>query len=131
MAYQLRLVLNCQGRIFHDASELPKVSFEPIDFLIDSIAGSSIDKNIINWANLQRAPILSLDIPFGFNEHQNSFIQPKYVLSFTLPLKLLQNLDGVEIFLGDNGIPWFVYKKVLNRNLENVFGDKYIVGLIR
>ena len=134
MSFQQKLVLNCQGRIFHDLSQLPQVSFEPIDFLVDSMAGSKFDKDLINWANSLRAPILSLEIPFGFEIHQgihSDYIHAKYVVAFTLPLVSLERLDNAEIFLGDCGIPWFLYKKVLNENIGNLFGDKYIVGLIK
>lgn len=101
--------MNCQGRIFHDFSQLPQVSFEPIDFLVDSNYGAKLDLNFINWANSQRAPILSLELPFGFEEsfgNHHHYIQSKYVLSFTLPLKSLERLTGAEILLGDCGIPW-------------------------
>lgn len=134
MSFQEKLVLNCQGRIFHDFSQLPQVSFEPIDFLVDSKYGSIVDLNLIHWANSQRAPILSLEIPFGFDEsfgNPSHYIQSKYVLSFTLPLKSLERLEGTEILLGDFGIPLFLLKKALNENIENLFGDKYIVGLIK
>jgi hypothetical protein len=126
--------LNCQGRIFHDLSQLPLVSFEPIDFLVDSKYGSKLDMNLIKWSNSQRAPILTLELPFGFDEsfgNPNHYIQSKYVLAFTLPLKALERFTGAEIFLGDCGIPWFLLKKVLNENIENLFGDKYVVGLLK
>jgi NAD(P)H-hydrate repair Nnr-like enzyme with NAD(P)H-hydrate epimerase domain len=78
VAYQKKIFLPTGGRIVASQMDLP--SMEPVDFIIDSLLGScqtllelsnETEKHLvcqlIVWANGNRAPLLSIDIPSGIN----------------------------------------------------------------
>ena len=109
------------------------------DLIIDAIIGYSLKSaprgkalKMINWANQQKAKILSLDVPSGVDsttgETYGEFIKADRTLTLALPKTgLLPEFTG-ELFLADLGIPKKVYDKI-GIDYENPFGNDFIVKL--
>ncbi|KAJ3125273.1 enhancer of mRNA decapping [Nowakowskiella sp. JEL0407] len=160
VAYQQKILLPAGGKIIKNLSELPYHVSQPVDLIIDSILGysqnftdlSSSDKNtvndLINWVANNRASTLSLDIPSGIHPLTGQpvtplYIIPRWVLAFALPktgLSCLERMSGVEVLLGDIGIPAVVFQKLAKvlKSQGNLpvkyffpFEDKFVVGLER
>ncbi|KAJ3032194.1 UNVERIFIED_CONTAM: enhancer of mRNA decapping [Siphonaria sp. JEL0065] len=161
VSYQRKIYLPTGGQIVKQVNELPFGT--PVDLIVDALLGSTqqildlpeIDRSLacdlMRWANDNRANVLSLDIPSGFNHttglpsSQAHHISAKWTLSFGLPksclAKIAREFIG-ELFLSDIGIPKIVYQKLKvapkagakgepKQPIRYIppFGDKYLVGL--
>lgn len=106
------------------------------DLIIDGIIGYSIKgepygrvKQLIEWANAQAAPILSLDTPSGLNlttgEVHTPCIQAAATLTLALPKQGLYHESALPkrgtLYLGDISVPPDLYRK---RSLKIKFNDK-------
>ncbi|KAI9351340.1 YjeF N-terminal domain-containing protein, partial [Obelidium mucronatum] len=159
VSYQRKIFLPTGGKVIKQVSELPQIG-EPVDLIVDSLLGAtqqildlsetdrSLTCDLMKWGNENRADILSLDIPSGFNAStgiptsQALHISAKWTLSFGLPKsclgKIAREITG-ELFLADIGIPKLVYQKLKvapkvgggGGGIRYIppFGDKYLVGL--
>ncbi|KAK9723006.1 enhancer of mRNA decapping [Basidiobolus ranarum] len=133
------------GKIVKSAAELPEAYTAPVDLIVDALLGyqpSARDSDhdydlasisdLIDWANDNKAPVLSLDMPSGFKGQFKSgnAIHPKWTLCLGAPRYGLKsrNMTG-EIFLADIGIPRILYKKVGVRGWKMPWGADYLIGL--
>jgi NAD(P)H-hydrate epimerase len=70
---------------------------------------------LIRWANLERTPILSLDLPSGIDATigytPGVSIQAELTLTLALPKRGLQAYHGA-LYLADIGIPPQVYQSL-------------------
>lgn len=97
---------------------------EPADLVIDGLIGYSIKgdpkglyKTMIEWANGQSAPVLSLDTPSGLDLTTGTAHDPTVRATATMTLALPkqglfeENAVGVrgELYLGDIGVPPELY----------------------
>lgn len=149
VASQRKIFLPTGGRVVELVEDLPDSRNTPVDFIIDALLGyqyalrdilSAEDQSkmvsLIDWANKNKAPVLSLDLPSGLNslpgsKFNNAIVQPKYTLCLGAPKTGLpsRSLTG-EVFVADIGIPRMVWKCVGVRNWSaSVFGCDYVVGL--
>ncbi len=107
--------------------------------ILDAVIGYSLRASptgaaltFIKWANEQKAPALSLDVPSGLDattgETPGEFIRASTTLTLALPKTgLLPEMTG-ELFLADIGIPRAVFEK-LGLAVEGTFGSEFIVPL--
>lgn len=97
------------------------------DLIIDGIIGYSLKgaprgtaKEMIDWANAQPAPILSLDTPSGLDltkgSIRSSVVQAAATLTLALPKKGLFSPEATtkrgELYLGDISVPPSLYDKL-------------------
>lgn len=136
--HQLEILENLGVLCLH-ADEIQ--NYPTPDLIIDGVIGYSLygdphgcAAELIDWANIQKSPILSLDIPSGLESTTGRMRTPVIHATATLTLALpkkglfknnLRNIIG-ELYLANIGVPATLYKK-LNPPLdvENlfVFGD--------
>ncbi|ORY07827.1 YjeF N-terminal domain-like protein [Basidiobolus meristosporus CBS 931.73] len=145
VAVQSKYLKVSGGNIVKSAAELPEPYTTPVDLIVDALLGyqpSARDSDhdydlafigdLIDWANDNKAPVLSLDMPSGFKGQFNSgnAIRPKWTLCLGAPRQGLKsrNMTG-EIFLADIGIPRILYKKVGVRGWRMPWGADYLIGL--
>ncbi|XP_051795965.1 LOW QUALITY PROTEIN: enhancer of mRNA-decapping protein 3-like [Acanthochromis polyacanthus] len=76
-----------------------------------------------DWANRNRAPVLSIDPPLS---EQHQAVEAKWTLSLGLPLPLADN--DSRVYLCDIGIPKLVYGEV-GINYHSPFGCKFVIPL--
>lgn len=119
-------------------SQLPKL--RP-DLILDALIGYRLKSapdagasQIINWANSSGAPILSLDIPSGFNattgEAPGACIAPKWTMTLALPKTGLVSEKAGVLYLADIGIPAGAYSR-LGLEYQDPFGSDFWVRIRR
>jgi NAD(P)H-hydrate epimerase len=117
-----------------------------IDLIIDGLIGYSLHgapsgmaANLIQWANGQPTPILSLDVPSGMDATTGTAVKPVIQADATITLALpktgflaLTNQSVVgELFLADIGIPPELYSSPsLDLNVANIFTESEILRLV-
>jgi len=115
------------------------------DLIIDGIIGYSLKgtpggnvADLINWANLQKAPKLSLDVPSGLDATSGALLPPAILATATMTLALpkhglllSQNMKQVgELYLADISIPPSLYTSLnLDKKTEAIFAQDDIVRL--
>ncbi|KAI8340707.1 YjeF N-terminal domain-containing protein [Chlamydoabsidia padenii] len=113
--------------------ELPDPLTAPVDLIIDALMGSVItmvdlkknqmDRTLlwqgIDWANGNKAPVLSLDYPSGVNSedghpfHVMHYILPKWTLCFGAPIEgCVSNKVTGGLFVADLGIPAVSWQRI-------------------
>ena len=115
------------------------------DLIIDGIIGYSLAgapqgtaKTLIEWANGQSAPILSLDVPSGVDAATGQVFEPAIEATVTMTLALpkigfrepqaRQHLG--ELFLADIGVPPRLYQKLgITREICHFFRKQEIIRL--
>ena len=109
------------------------------DLILDAVIGYSLNGaprgqalKLINWANGQNAPIISLDSPSGIDcttgETPGEFIHATATLTLALPKTgLLPERTG-DLTLGDIGIPAAVYDKI-GVTFKSPFSAQYLIKL--
>ena len=134
-AFQRHVFQNAFGR---------EVSFEELqgidaDIILDAVIGYSLKGaprgnalKLIEWANKNKSPILSLDVPSGVDsttgQTPGKFIKATWTLTLALPKTgLLPELTG-ELFLADIGIPVGTYKK-MNLSFISPFEKDYRIQI--
>ena len=140
-AHQLD-ILERMGVQVREASQLPEVG---PDLIIDGLIGYSLRgdprdaaADLINWANGQSAPILSLDAPSGVDTTtgrvHHPAIQATATMTLALPKKGLR-APGVavqvgELYLADIGVPPALYSGPgLGLTVGNLFAESDIIRL--
>jgi NAD(P)H-hydrate epimerase len=97
------------------------------DLIIDGIIGYSLSgaprgpaKKLIQWANSQTVPILSLDVPAGINTTNGSVSVPSIIATTAMILALpkkgfdspkVKSFVG-ELYIADIPVPLEIYKKI-------------------
>ncbi len=115
------------------------------DLIIDGIIGYSLIGNpkgtareMIEWANAQRAPVLALDTPSGIDLTSGKIYAPAIEAIATLTLALpkkglffpkVEALRG-KLFLADIGVPTELYQEpALNLEVGHLFAENDILLL--
>lgn len=136
-------ILERMGVDIKPAKALTKSS--QIDLIIDGIIGYSIKgnprgraKTMIEWANAQSAPILSLDTPSGLDLTTGTLHDPVIkataTLTLALPKKGLFNSAAIdhrgELYLGDLSVPPKLYCEGLKIGIcSSIFAKSDILRL--
>lgn len=131
------------ARIVSQISELPNQFTTPVDIIVDALLGSSnaspssseAIKNHIHWANVNKAPVLSIDFPSGLDPNhglsiiRQSFIQPKWTLCLGAPYIgcTSRNVTG-ELFLADAGLPSLCFQEELG-HFHIPWGSDFVLAL--
>ncbi len=121
-AHQLDILKRMNVPIFEPAS-LPAT----VDLILDAIIGYSLSGSprgaaaeLINWANEQHAPIISLDTPSGLDTTSGLAYEPTIratsTLTLALPKQGLLNPQAKpyvgELYLADISVPPELYAKM-------------------
>jgi NAD(P)H-hydrate epimerase len=139
---QLNILKNMGVKIIRSDKLIYKSS---VDLIIDGIFGYNLSGNphgeakiLIMWANGQKAPILSLDVPSGLELSTGNICDPVIKATATLTLALpklgLQKRDYKsiigELYLVNIGVPPELYKR-LNPPIEvkNIFESADIIQI--
>ena len=85
---------------------------------------------LTNWMCENKAPIVSLESPArSLTSNGSSFVKPKFIVAMGLPKQELVDDGSVELYLGDLGIPTFVYENALGHEYFSPFTDKFVVPI--
>ncbi|ORZ01834.1 YjeF N-terminal domain-containing protein [Lobosporangium transversale] len=145
---QLRGFLAAGGELIHTIAELPQAS-SPVDLIMDGMLGYQymvrdiVDSDereticdLMDWANDNKAPILSLDMPSGVNgttgqgDKTKFCIRPKWTLCLGAPKAGCRSRSTTgELFLTDLGIPRACWKKAGVKGWGLPWGADFLVGL--
>ncbi|KAJ3056692.1 enhancer of mRNA decapping [Rhizophlyctis rosea] len=151
LAIQQKIYLPTGGKLSKGIVDLPQSS-QPVDLIIDALLGchqtildlSEADRKLVGdlmrWANDNKAPVLSLDLPSGIDGTTGQPVSPSHHINakWTLALGLPKTAHYRarepcgELFLADIGIPRAVFQKGLKNGRAKYvppFGDKFLVGL--
>ncbi len=116
---------------------------EALELIIDGLIGYSLEgaprdgaADLIRWANAQRAPILSLDVPSGVQATTGTVFDPAIKATATMTLALPKQgfraagVDGYvgELYLADIGVPPALYAK-LGLDVRPMFAEQDIIRL--
>lgn len=80
-------------------------------------------QSVADWANKNRAPVLSIDPPVS---EQPQSVDAKWTLSLGLPLPLADK--DSRVYLCDIGLPKMVYQEV-GIDYHSPFGCKFVIPL--
>ena len=113
--------------------------------IVDGIIGYSLQgaprgsaRVLIQWANEQEAPILSLDVPSGVDTTSGRVFDPAIKATATMTLALPKEglrAPGVEahvgeLYLADIGVPPALYAEpALALEVGNLFAESDIIRL--
>jgi len=116
-----------------------------VELVLDGIIGYSLKgaphgaaKNLIQWANNQPAPILSLDAPSGVDTTTGTVFDPAINATATMTLALPKEglrASGVdayvgELYLADISVPPSLYaKEALGLTVAPIFAESDIIRL--
>jgi NAD(P)H-hydrate epimerase len=112
-----------------------------VDLVIDAMVGYSLQcdprgtvASSIEWTSSQTAPVLSLDVPSGFNASDGTLRTPHVTAEATLTLaapKRGLDLCGAagEIYVGDISVPRRVYERIAGQPAP-VFGADWVVRAV-
>ncbi|KAJ8002581.1 hypothetical protein DPEC_G00160390 [Dallia pectoralis] len=125
---ELNLYGKTEGKHVSSIKELPD---SPVDLIINCL---DCHENMFlmeqpwyraaaDWANQNRAPVLSLDPPVGGPGHA---VEAKWTLSLALPLPLTEGAG--RVYLCDIGVPRQVFQEV-GIKYHSPFGCKFVVPL--
>nr|XP_060611504.1 enhancer of mRNA-decapping protein 3 isoform X1 [Anolis sagrei ordinatus] len=125
---ELSLFGNTHGQQVSSVKDLPDT---PVDLVINCLdchenaylRDQPWYKAAVDWANRNRAPVLSLDPPVSEAEQG---IEAKWSLSLGLPLGLGERAG--RLYLCDIGIPQKVFQEV-GINYHSPFGCKFVIPL--
>ncbi|KAH3660457.1 hypothetical protein OGAPHI_007043 [Ogataea philodendri] len=145
----LNILTSTDGKIVKSIPELNHVLEQvdsPLELIIDGLQGYdtnlcdliepelSRSKNIVEWCNNSKAPVLSLDVPSGLEASSGTadfetYIASNYLVSVGIPLSSVLSLyrfgyfekQDLKHFLIDSGIPRKVF--TLKSNLRKF--DRY------
>lgn len=134
-SYQKLIYKNAGGKSY---SLFEAKSSNP-DIIIDAIIGYNLKKapsgvtiELIKWANMKSAKIISLDIPTGVDSNTGEilgeYIKADVTLTLALPKTGLSTRNAGNIYLADIGIPKIVYEKI-GINYISPFKNNYIIPI--
>jgi NAD(P)H-hydrate epimerase len=120
-------------------------TIEPLSLIVDGVIGYSLQgaprgaaSDLIQWANEQAAPILSLDAPSGIDATTGTIYEPVIRATATMTLALPKEglrAPGVEaqvgeLFLADISVPPGLYAQAtLALEVGNLFAESEIIRL--
>lgn len=136
-------ILQQMGGAVDDVSGL--VDFKQSDLIIDGIIGYSLKddpprvaKEMIDWANQQEGPTLSLDTPSGLDlaigTIHDPVIQADATMTLALPkmglmIESTKEIRG-ELYLADISVPPKLYlEPTLSIKVDNIFRDSEILRI--
>ncbi|CAG8745793.1 6064_t:CDS:2, partial [Racocetra persica] len=149
VSYQQKILYPTGGRSVKTVAELPQQFTNPVDLIVDALLGYQFtlrdiaDEHeklliceLIDWANANKAPILSLDMPSGVNGNTGNpsnpahCIHPKWTLCLGAPKSGCKSraVTG-ELFLTDIGIPRVCWKRIGVKGWGMPWGSEYLIGL--
>ncbi|KAF8926914.1 enhancer of mRNA decapping [Dissophora ornata] len=148
VASQSRGFLAAGGELIHTIAELPQAS-SPVDLIMDGMLGYQytvrdiVDSDeretvcdLMDWANDNKAPVLSLDMPSGVNgttgqgDKTKFCVRPKWTLCLGAPKAGCRSRSTTgELFLTDLGIPRACWKKAGVKGWGMPWGADFLVGL--
>ncbi|KAG0001495.1 enhancer of mRNA decapping [Modicella reniformis] len=148
VATQSRGFLAGGGELIHTIAELPQSS-SPVDLIVDGLLGYqytvtdivACDEresvcDLMDWANDNKAPVLSLDMPSGVNgttgqgDKTKFCVRPKWTLCLGAPKAGCRSRSTTgELFLADLGIPRNCWKKAGVKGWGMPWGADFLVGL--
>ncbi|GMQ98337.1 MAG: hypothetical protein BMS9Abin17_0845 [Acidimicrobiia bacterium] len=121
--------------------ELPDPA-ESRSAVVDGLVGYSLAgkphgrvADLINWANEQSAPTISLDVPSGFSAASASVLDPAILANATLTLALpkigleLASTNVGDLYCADIGVPASVYRDAFDIDIGDLFRDSDIVRI--
>ncbi|XP_005309278.1 enhancer of mRNA-decapping protein 3 [Trachemys scripta elegans] len=125
---ELNLFSKTQGQQVSSVKDLPDT---PVDLVINCLdchenaflRDQPWYKAAVDWANQNRAPVLSIDPPMSEMEQG---IDAKWSLALGLPLPLGERAG--RVYLCDIGIPQKVFQEV-GINYHSPFGCKFVIPL--
>ncbi|XP_015272007.1 PREDICTED: enhancer of mRNA-decapping protein 3 [Gekko japonicus] len=125
---ELTLFGKTQGQQVSSVKDLPAT---PVDLVINCLdchenaflRDQPWYKAVVDWANQNRAPVLSIDPPVSEAEQG---IDAKWSLALGLPLPLGERAG--RVYLCDIGIPQKVFQEV-GINYHSPFGCKFVIPL--
>ncbi|CEP18638.1 hypothetical protein [Parasitella parasitica] len=127
------------ARIVYSLDELPDQYTTPVDIIVDALLGSDMLKITpaikaqMNWANNNKAPVLSIEFPSGVNPNDgnasDTFIHPKWTLCLGAPYTgcISRNTTG-ELFLADTGLPFSCFEKSVP-DFHIPWGSDFVLAL--
>jgi NAD(P)H-hydrate repair Nnr-like enzyme with NAD(P)H-hydrate epimerase domain len=148
VATQSRGFLASGGELIHTIAELPQ-STSPVDLIVDGLLGyqytvrdivASDERetvcDLMDWANNNKAPVLSLDMPSGVNgttgqgDKTKFCVRPRWTLCLGAPKAGCRSRSTTgELFLADLGIPRTCWKKAGVKGWGVPWGADFLVGL--
>ncbi|KAG0271647.1 enhancer of mRNA decapping [Linnemannia exigua] len=148
VAFQSRGFLAAGGEMIHTIAELPQSS-SPVDLIMDGMLGyqytvrdivDSYERetvcDLMDWANDNKAPVLSLDMPSGVNgttgqgDKTKFCVRPKWTLCLGAPKAGCRSRSTTgELFLTDLGIPRACWKRAGVKGWGMPWGADFLVGL--
>ncbi|KAG0003257.1 enhancer of mRNA decapping [Entomortierella chlamydospora] len=148
VASQSRGFLAAGGEMIHTITELPQAT-SPVDLIMDGMLGYQytvrdiVDSDeretvcdLMDWANDNKAPVLSLDMPSGVNgttgqgDKTKFCVRPKWTLCLGAPKAGCRSRSTTgELFLTDLGIPRACWKKAGVKGWGMPWGADFLVGL--
>ncbi|KAF9180353.1 enhancer of mRNA decapping [Haplosporangium sp. Z 11] len=149
IASQSRGFLAAGGELIHTIPELPQSSSSPVDLIMDGMLGYQytvreiVDAyereticDLMDWANDNKAPVLSLDMPSGVDgttghgDKTKFCVRPKWTLCLGAPKTGCRSRSTTgELFLTDLGIPRVCWKKAGVKGWGMPWGADFLVGL--
>ncbi|KAI7903293.1 YjeF N-terminal domain-containing protein [Cokeromyces recurvatus] len=130
------------ARFVSSINDLPDPYTMPVDIILDALLGPEMLKITptikmqMDWANNNKAPVLSIEFPSGVNPNNGSvpddssaFIQPKWTLCLGAPYIgcTSRNVTG-ELFLADTGLPFLCFEKAVG-NFHIPWGSEFVLAL--
>ncbi|XP_004539788.1 enhancer of mRNA-decapping protein 3 isoform X2 [Maylandia zebra] len=125
---EVNLFSKTSGKQVSSVKDLP---MSPVDLVINCLdchenpllKEQSWYQSVADWANKNRAPVLSIDPPVS---EQPQSVDAKWTLSLGLPLPLADK--DSRVYLCDIGLPKMVYQEV-GINYHSPFGCKFVIPL--
>ncbi|XP_051975827.1 enhancer of mRNA-decapping protein 3-like isoform X2 [Xyrauchen texanus] len=125
---ELALFGKTGGKLVSNVKDLPETPVDLVINCLDSHENGFLRdqpwyKAAADWANQNRAPLLSIDPPVSGQEHA---VEAKWSLSLGLPLPLSEGAG--RVYLCDIGIPRQVFQEV-GIKYHSPFGCKFVIPL--
>ncbi|TRY54817.1 hypothetical protein DNTS_001784 [Danionella cerebrum] len=125
---ELALFGKTGGRLVSNVKDLPETPVDLVINCLDSHENGFLRdqpwyKAAADWANQNRAPVLSIDPPVSGQAHA---VEAKWSLSLGLPLPLSEGAG--RVYLCDIGIPRQVFQEV-GIKYHSPFGCKFVIPL--
>jgi NAD(P)H-hydrate epimerase len=141
-AHQLDILTRMKLPIFHPGEDVQVVDIPAADLIIDGLVGYSLSgaprgpaRDLIEWANEQSSPVLSLDAPSGLDTASGVIHTPTVIADATMTLALpktgLQSAQRVvgELYLADISVPPALYSAILGFEVGPLFANHEILNL--
>ncbi|HIB53937.1 MAG TPA: NAD(P)H-hydrate epimerase [Nitrospirales bacterium] len=134
-AYQRKIFGSTHGK----ECELEQLAHVKPSLIIDALVGYSLHgaptgktAELIQWANENDAPVLSLDIPSGVDaatgETPGQFINATRTVTLALPKTGLHPETTGDLWLADIGIPQRAFQK-LGMDYTSPFENRFLIPL--